>query len=122
LEEFRSDDAGPLFIRLSAANGEFERVVGSAGVAIGKGRDAEEDFVGSFYGFISETMDFVLQGATKEFCNLRRSEWIENVHLSARKQRRDNLKGRILRSCANKDDVASLDMRQKSILLGFIKA
>src|SRR5204862_2411140 len=42
--------------------------------------------------------------------------------LGARKQRRDDFKGRILGGRADEDNVAGFDVREKSVLLGFVEA
>src|SRR5260370_35630446 len=45
LEEFVRDDADALRIRAGTARGEFQGVVGGAGVAVGARSDAEEDVI-----------------------------------------------------------------------------
>jgi len=110
-EKLWRDDAHAFLAGLRSADGELERVVAGAGVAIRERGDAEEDVVGSFNGFVSETVFFVVQGAAQEFGDLRRRERIENVDLGAGEQRRNHFEGGILGRRADEDDVAGFDMR-----------
>src|SRR6266702_8156873 len=71
-EEFRSDGAHAPFTGMRAADGEFYRVVGGAGVAIRERRDAEEDVVRSFCSFVAQAVFFVPEGAAEKFDDLRR--------------------------------------------------
>ena len=104
------------------ANGEIERVVGGAGVAVGVGSDAEENIVGGFDVVVSEAALLVGDGALQEVDNLRRREWIENVHFRAREKRRDDFERRIFGGRADESDVAGFDVGKKSVLLGLVEA
>ena len=105
-----------------AAGGEFERVVGGAGVAIGKGSDAEEDVVADFDGFSAEATLFVGEGAAKQVHDLRRGERIENVDLGAREKGRDDFERGIFGGRADEGDVARFDVGKKGVLLGLVEA
>src|SRR5207245_7635255 len=70
-EEFGSDDARTFFTGLRSADGKLERVVAGAGVAIRKGRDAEEDIVRRFRSFVAQAAVFVREGTAEK---LDRSE------------------------------------------------
>src|SRR5260370_27789523 len=122
LEKFRSDGPRIFLTGLRAADGKLERVVSSAGVAIRERGDAEEDVVRSFHRFVAQAVFFVLEGPTKKFDDLRRSERIENVDFGAREKRRDHFKRRILRGRADEDDVAGFDVMEKGVLLGCVEA
>src|SRR5258707_9982730 len=113
LEEFVRDDADALRIRAGAARGEFQDVVGGAGVAVGEGSDAEEDLIVGVEIFVCETALLVGEGAAKKFDDKRSGERVENVDLGAGEKRRDDLEGRILGCGANEGDVARLDAGRK---------
>ena len=49
-------------------------------------------------------------------------EWPEHINAAARKQSRNDLKRRILGGGADQPNIAFLDVRQESILLGLIEA
>jgi hypothetical protein len=121
-EEFRGDEARAGIVRRRTADGELERVVSGAGVAIREGSDAKEDVVGSFDQFVSEAVFFVVEGAAEKFSDLRRGERIENVDLGAGKKRRDDFERRILGGRADEDDVAGFDVGEESVLLRFVEA
>ena len=110
------------FYRCGTSRGEFERVVGGAGVAICEGGDAEQDVVRYGDGVFAETVLLVGERATKEFDDLRRGERIEDVDLGAREERGDHFKGRVLSSGTDENNVARFDVREKGVLLGFIEA
>ena len=67
-------------------------------------------------------MFFIAKGAAEKFDDLRRGERIEDVDLGAGEERGDDFKRGVLRSCADENDVAGLDMGQKGILLCLVEA
>src|SRR5437016_7086244 len=74
-EEFGSDDARTFFTGLRSADGKLERVVAGAGVAIRKGRDAEEDIVRRFRSFVAQAAVFVRRSEERRVGKECRSRW-----------------------------------------------
>src|SRR5215467_10222249 len=108
--------------RAGAFDGEFERVVSGAGIAVGKRSDAKKNVVGDFDGFVAQAAIFVGEGAAEELDDLRRRERLEDVNLGAGEKWRDNFEGRVFSGSADEGDVAGFDVREKGVLLGFIEA
>src|SRR5260370_39116539 len=121
-EKFACNDAHAGFVRRRAADGQFERIVSSASVAIREGGDAEEDIVGSVDRFISKTVFFVVQGAAEKLGDLWGGEGIEDVDFCAGEQRGNNLEGRILGGRGVIKKKTGFDVREKGILLRYIEA
>src|SRR5271170_3611018 len=129
-EKFARDGARTGRGRFGAASGEFERVVGGAGVAVGEGRDAKEDLVSSFYIFAfmcgrktgdSEAAFFVGDGAAEQLNDLRRGKRIEDIDLGSREKRRDNLERGVFGGGADEGDVPGFDVGEEGVLLGFVE-
>jgi hypothetical protein len=107
---------------LGAAGAEFEGVVGGAGVAIGIGSDAEKNVVGGIELGVTEAAIGIGEGAVKEINDLRSGEGVEDVDLGAREERGDDLERGIFGGGTDEEDVAGFDIREESVLLGFVEA
>src|SRR5579859_6813107 len=114
-EQFASDGERSAELANGAACGQLQRIVGGAGVAVGIGRNAQENLVAGLDVFVTKSALFVANGAAQQLHDLRRGERIENIDLGAREQRRNDLEGGILGGCADEGNVTGLDVRKKRI-------
>ena len=100
----------------------FERVVGGAGVAVGENGDALENAGGGRDLFAAQAAVFVGESPAEQADNFFVAERLQRVDAGAGEQGRDHFKGRIFGGGADQGDGSSLDVGEKSVLLGLVEA
>ena len=71
---------------------------------------------------LAQTSGFVAESPLQQANDLLFAQRLKDVDARTRQQRGDNFERRILGGRADQPDAAFLDVRQKSVLLGFVEA
>ena len=102
--------------------GDFEGVVGAAGVAAGVGGDLAKGVVVGLEVEVAEAAIGVGEGALQELDDLIFGELLEDVDAAAGEESAVDFEGWIFGGGADEADAAFFDVRKKGILLGFVEA
>src|ERR1035441_3749881 len=110
------------FVRRRSGYGGFQRVVGGARIAAGVDGDLLQQGGrrGDFQ--FAQTAFAIGQSALQQLHDLLGRERAQRIHTRARQQRRNHFERRVLRSGADQDDIAALDIREKCVLLRLVEA
>ncbi len=107
---------------LRERGGDFEGVVGAAGVAAGVGGDLFQRAIVGCEVEVAEAALGVFERSLQQGDNLLLGERLQNVNAAAREQRGDDFERRVLGGGADQADAALLDVGQERVLLGFVEA
>ena len=120
LQRLPGDD-GLLRSHFPVGHRHFQHIKGHPGIPIGKPGDHVHHVVGYVDIQIPKPL-LMVQSPFQEFCQILHGQGLQHKHTASGQKSAVDLKGRILRGGADKDDASFFHIGQKSILLSLIKA
>ena len=103
------------------ADGNLERGQGGAGIAAGHGDQRGFGLVIKAAVEVAQPVFGIGEGAVDEFSYLILGQGVESIDAGAGKEGRDDLKGGILRGCADEGNGAVLNVGENDVLLGLVE-
>jgi hypothetical protein len=115
------DLLGDLAALACRGRGNLEHVVGRTRVTARVGGNLGKNLIGDSQPHLAQAALCVFERTAQQNYDLRFSELVEDIDAAAREQSTVDFEGRILGGGADQADVATLDVREKGVLLGAVE-